>query len=371
MIEEGGPRPWIFVIGGAQRGGAEGQFVRLAARLHRSGAPVECVFLFGGGPLLQELDRANVPWRVLRDVQQRSRVLRALSLALALTRLALLLRRRDPAVVMAWLTFATWPTLILSEFITSAARVAGIRGEILDSEVRWASRLLRRAFRKADAVVVNSDALTVEAASWGARADRIRLIPNGVDLPEQSSDLVNDSAVVVANYRAYKGHADLLRALALCKSTAQVRLCGAGDVRHLETLADELGVRERLHFVEHPADVPAELSNAGFAIHPSHTEGLSNAILEEMAAGLPVIAMSVGGNPMLIEDGVNGFLLDVGDDSALAQTIDQLATDFEMRKRLGTNSLEMVDSFTWKACAERYRELLATMDATSPRGQGR
>jgi glycosyltransferase involved in cell wall biosynthesis len=361
------PRPWIFVIGGALRGGAEGQFVRLAMNMHQSGAPVECVFLFGGGPLIEELDGAGVPWRVLRDTQHQSRALRAFSLALAVKRLALLLRRRNPSVVMAWLTFATWPTLLLSEFLTSAARVAGIRGEVLQSEVRWASRLFRRALKRADAVVVNSATLVVEATRWGARSELIQVIPNGVDIAQRPSDLVNESAVVVANYRAYKGHADLLQALAQCQSNAQVRLCGSGDVRDLKQMAVELGVRDRLHFVEQPADVAAELAIAGFAIHPSHTEGLSNAILEEMAAGLPVVAMSVGGNPLLVESEHNGYLLEVGDHAALAGVIDQLTIGFELRRRLGKKSLEKVANFSWQSCAALYGDLLVAMDAKARR----
>lgn len=358
-----GPRPWIFVIGGAQRGGAEGQFVQLAMRLHSAGAPVECVFLFGGGPLLEELDGAGVPWRVLRDAHHDSRAVRALSLALAVSRLAVLMRRRNPTVVMAWLTFATWPTLILSEFLTSAARIAGIRGEVLPSEVRWASRLFRRALQKADAVVVNSDALVTEATQWGARRDKVTVVPNGVDLPHQRSDRASDTAVVVANYRPYKGHADLLQALALCRSDVQVRVCGSGDVHQFEELAVELEVRERVHCVEQPADVPAELARAGFAIHPSRTEGLSNAILEEMAAGLPVVAMNVGGNPMLIEQGVNGYLLDVGDYATLAKVIDELTLDSELRKRLGEGSRQRVKQFSWEICADRYRVLLRDLAA--------
>jgi glycosyltransferase involved in cell wall biosynthesis len=214
-------------------------------------------------------------------------------------------------------------------------------------------------------VVVNSDALVAEATSWGARPGRIEVVPNGVDLPPRTSELIRESAVVVANYRAYKGHADLLHALALCQSNVEVRLCGSGDVQHLDELADELGVRHRLQFVEQPADVPAELASAGFAIHPSHTEGLSNAILEEMAAGLPVVAMSVGGNPMLVEDGVNGYLLNVGDHTTLAEVIDQLATNFELRQQLGKGSLARVIHFSWQTCTARYAELLGSLDAMS------
>lgn len=361
MIDE--TRPWVFVIGGAQRGGAEGQFVRLARRLHGAGAAVECVFLFGAGPLLDELDSAGVPRHVLRDAKDQPRALRALSLVLAIARLAVLLRRRQPAVVMSWLTFATWPTLLLAEFLTTSARIAGIRGEVLASEVRWAGRLFRRALRRADAVVVNSDSLVSEAIAWGARRDTVSVIPNGVDRPKHFSDAKSRTAVVVANYRPYKGHVDLLNALSLCRTDAHVRLCGSGDAQaHIEHLAAKLGIRERVHFVEQPANVPLELARAGFAVHPSHTEGLSNAILEEMAAGLPVVAMSVGGNPMLVDPDVNGYLLEVGDHVGLARVIDALTLDADLRRSLGQGSRQKVQSFSWSACAERYERLLRELE---------
>lgn len=364
-------RPWVFVIGGARKAGAEGQFVRLAVELHRAGEPIECVFLFGGGPLLADLDDAGVPWRVLRPLtrEHSSRQLRAATSALAVVRLAWLLLRRRPEVVMAWLTFATWPTLLLAQLLTSASRVAGIRGEILPSEVRWASRLFRHALRHAHAVVVNSPALVEEATAWGAARSSVVLVSNGVDIPVQRSDARSRSAVVVANYRPYKGHADLLHALAMCDPSVRVRLCGQGEGRRdIEELARTLGVEEQVHFVPEPADVPAELSRAGFAIHPSRTEGLSNAILEQMAAGLPVIAMSVGGNPTLVETNVNGFLLNVGDHQALARAVDQLAYDDVCRMRLAAGSRVKVAAFTWEACTSRYLQLLR---ALSERGMAR
>lgn len=340
--------------------------MRLARRLHASGEPVECVFLFGGGPLLEELNRDGVPWRVLRRPGNPStrRSVRVFTSLVAVARLGWLLRRRRPAVVMAWLTFATWPTLLLAELLTSAARVAGIRGEILPTEVRWASRLFRRALRRADAVVVNSNALLAEATSWGAAQDSVKVIPNGVDPATQVSDPRSRSAVVVANYRPYKGHVDLLRALALCNTDASVRLCGSGDGRRdVENLAAELSLLERVHFIPEPADIALELGRAGFAIHPSRSEGLSNAILEEMAAGLPVIAMSVGGNPMLVEHDVNGYLLDVGDHISLARAIDELSSDTELRRRLGAGSRRKVEQFSWAECTVQYQQLLRQLEA--------
>jgi glycosyltransferase involved in cell wall biosynthesis len=269
---------------------------------------------------------------------------------------------------MAWLTFATWPTLLLAQALTKSVRIAGIRGEVLPGEVRWARRLFRHALRHADSVVVNSPTLRAEAAAWGARPDRIAVIPNGVERFGKSSNRDSTTAVVVANYRPYKGHEDLLRALSLCRSEAHVRLCGAGEAqRQVEELATELGVRSRVHFVEQPVDIAAELAQAGLAIHPSHTEGLSNAILEQLAAGLPVVAMAVGGNPMLVEHGVNGYLLRVGDHAALAQAIDALTLDTELRRLLGDGSFEKAKQFSWDACVDRYGDLLHGLEAGARR----
>lgn len=364
------PAPWLMLIGQAERGGAEGQFVRLAVELRASGEPVECVFVFGGGPLTSVLDGGGVPWRVMRGRLggSRHRAIRLIGSAIAVVRLGFVLRRRRPAVVMSWLTSATWTSLTLAKFLTQARRVAGIRGEILRTEVRWASPLFRRALQHADVVVVNCDPLVVEATDWGANPSRVRVIPNGLDLPKSMSVAGGSDAVVVANYRTYKGHDDLLRALALCESDVTIRLCGSGEGwERVAALADALGVRDRIQFVPTPADVPAELLRAGFAVHPSRTEGLSNAILEELAAGLPVIAMRVGGNSMLIDDGANGYLLDVGDHASLAAAIDRLANDAGIRRRLGAAARVKASEFDWARCRDEYLRILRGEDAPEVR----
>ena len=87
-------------------------------------------------------------------------------------------------------------------------------------------------------------------------------------------------------------------------------MAGEGPVRdEIRALALQRNVEHLLEFVTAPANVREELQRAQFAVHPSRTEGLSNAILEEMAAGSPVVASSVGGNPSLIDDGITGFLV--------------------------------------------------------------
>jgi glycosyltransferase involved in cell wall biosynthesis len=164
-------------------------------------------------------------------------------------------------------------------------------------------------------------------------------------------------AIVVANYRWYKGHDILIDALELVKVPLVVRLCGEGDINETAARAETRGVRQMIEFVPDPADVPAELRSVQFAIHPSTQEGLSNAILEEMAAGLPVVAADVGGNPLLVNENT-GRLVPVSDPAALAVAIDELAGDPSARVVMGRAARAHAADFDWAACASRYEALM-------------
>jgi glycosyltransferase involved in cell wall biosynthesis len=98
------------------------------------------------------------------------------------------------------------------------------------------------------------------------------------------------------------------------------------------------------------------------AIHPSETEGLSNAILEEMSWGLPIIAFNVGGNSELIRNNINGFLVNLNDEEAFIEKILILIMDLDLRVKMGNVSKKLVDNFSWKNCVNSYerayRELI-------------
>jgi glycosyltransferase involved in cell wall biosynthesis len=129
----------------------------------------------------------------------------------------------------------------------------------------------------------------------------------------------------------------------------------------MQRLAAELDVGEWVTLVDPPADVPAELAAAQFAVHPSHTEGLSNAILEQLAHGLPVIACRVGGNPQLIADGVNGLLVPPADPAALAAAIATVTTDPELRTRMAHAARTAATRYDWAACTQAHLALYRTL----------
>lgn len=352
------PMNIALVIGSANRGGAEGQLVRLACRLAARGHQVRVLFLAWGGPLTDVLDDAGVEWTVARPHRMPSSTGRNVVMIL---RAAALLWRWRPDVLYGWLAGAIWPTFLVSRPLRRCARVAAFRGEVEPTRLHVVSELFRWAVRGSHAVTVNAPQLREHAISWGADIARLTFVPNGVAIPDWSADpaVQPPTAVVVANFRSYKGHEVLAEALARVTAPLHVRLVGEGEaLEPTRRLLADLGVAERVVFVTHPADVPHELKGAQFAIHPSRAEGLSNAILEEMAAGLPVVATDVGGTSLLIQSERNGTLVPPGDPQALANAVERLAVDVDARRRMGMEARRHSEEFSWDTCVLRTEEVL-------------
>lgn len=351
---------YAFVIGSANIGGAERQLVRLVCELRKRGHDARMIFQVPGGPLTADLDAAGVPWvtaRVLWLPTSKGRNV------FAILRMGYVLWRWRPTVVTAWLATAIWPAVLWATVVTKAVRIAGFRGEVFDGDLRWQAPLFRFAVRHSDIVTVNSPTLLAEAERWGAPREAIRLLVNGVDLPDHAVDVTSDDpiGIFVANFRAYKGHDVLVEAIAQTSTHPRIVLCGEGENRGpIMVAADRAGVADRFIFIDVPADVPAELSRSHFAVHPSTTEGLSNAILEEMAHGLPVVATDVGGTSLLVLDGETGYLVESGDVSALASAIDKIASDAQLRRHLGEAARRHATTFSWPASVDAYEALLLT-----------
>lgn len=347
-----------LVIGSARPGGAEGQLIRLACELKARDYDVYVLFTAAGGSLTTMLDSGGVPWVVMRPERWPSST--TVRTVLGVLRLAWTLARLRPDVVFAWLAGAIWFTLPIAMVLTRAKRFAAFRGEVFERDLRWFAPLFRSAVRRAHCVTVNAPALRGEAIRWGAVPDRVVFVPNGVDLPEITADVTTQppTAVVVANYRWYKGHDVLVEALVDVDADLQVRLCGEGDIKtEIQERVMKLGLAERVTFVDDPADVPTELRNAQFAIHPSRTEGLSNAILEELAYGLPIVATDVGGTALLVEPDLNGYLVPAADSAALAARVAQLASDPALRKSMALEARRRAETFSWSHCVDSYERI--------------
>ncbi len=171
-----------------------------------------------------------------------------------------------------------------------------------------------------------------------ARADRIRVVHNGVeDHPARAEPDApgTPTIVMVARMAAPKDHALLLRALARIHEPWRLQLIGDGPDREaLEALIDELELGDRVDLLGTRDDVPAVLAAAHVATLVSRQEGFPLVVLEAMRAGLPVVASDVGG----VREAVTadtGALVRRGDEAGLAAAFERLLTDPERRARQG------------------------------------
>ena len=156
-------------------------------------------------------------------------------------------------------------------------------------------------------------------------------------------DVADDALVLitVANLIAYKGHADLLAALAETSDSLPVGwrlLCVGRDDGHgaeLSKIATSLGLRDNVRWLGERNDVPSLLACADIGILCSHQEGFANSVLEGMAASLPMVVTDVGGNREAIEDGVSGMVVPAHDPQALGTAISALAQNSARRAAMG------------------------------------
>jgi glycosyltransferase involved in cell wall biosynthesis len=131
--------------------------------------------------------------------------------------------------------------------------------------------------------------------------------------------------------------------------------------KYLEALAKGLNVQERVFFLGLRRDVPELLRTFDIFLMTSFSEGTSLAILEAMAAGLPVIASDVGGNKNLIDHGESGFLFKVDDFNQLQKISLELYKNTDKRKKVGLHAEQKALSFEKKKMVDEYLSLYSSL----------
>jgi glycosyltransferase involved in cell wall biosynthesis len=139
---------------------------------------------------------------------------------------------------------------------------------------------------------------------------------------------------------------------------------GEGDARALQEASARLGLQHQVMWLGRRADVPSLLAASDIGVLASHEEGFSNAVLEAMAAGLPMVATAVGGNSEAVLDGETGILVPPHDPTALGQAIACLAMDQARARRLGDAGRERVATqFSLRRCVALYDRVFSTLIA--------
>jgi glycosyltransferase involved in cell wall biosynthesis len=277
------------------------------------------------------------------------------------------LRKRQVDIVH---TYGWYPNV----FAIPAARLARRRAII--ASVRDAGaymtpakiQALKFACRLADLVLANSSAGRNWLVEQGVREQKIEIIRNGIVIPPRVERRVEASRVrrefgipaetpicaCIGRVVSGKGMDFYLRAARILADRGRdVRflIIGAHSVEHqyqsdVQMLARELNLGDRVIFTGQRQDVSEILHDVDIVVHPSLTEGLSNVILEGMAAGIPVVATRVGGTPEIVEDGRTGLLVPVEDATEIANAIGRLLDEPGMARAFGERARQrVIDEF--------------------------
>lgn len=235
--------------------------------------------------------------------------------------------------------------------------------------------LHRMLWRLVDRIVVVSESSRALLQAEGVPGERIATIHNGIDAAKfligedrwgmrarlglgREQPLIG----IVARLDAIKNHASLLRAMprvVQAHPDAELLIIGDGPLRaNLERQTAELDLGRNVRFLGMRDDVPELLAALDVVVLCSLSEGLSLTLLEESAAGNPMVATDVGGNPEIIADGKTGLLVPVGDDTALADAINRLLADPERAHAIGQAArLQFMREFTLARMVSRYVEV--------------
>ncbi|MGE3285935.1 MAG: glycosyltransferase [Pseudonocardia sp.] len=366
-----------LVMNKVEVGGAEVLLLNLFRAFDPAVVAPRLVLLKEPGALGPEFAAAGFPVEVLGkggrfDVRTVPRLLRSFR------------RHRDDVVLVTHLHAAAVTFGRLAAWVSGRRSILAPHG--MDNLTFAGRRLLAR---HDVATLFWSDALVIVGERQGRYLrdlegvgrrpwSRIRetVVQNGIPLPPAPTQAAraearaalglhpDDLAVgIVARLTHVKGHEFLLEAMAkLAPAHPRMRLICIGDGEReaeLRALASASGIADRVHFAGLRRDVARLLPGFDVACLTSRYECAPIAVIEAMAAGVPVVVSDVGTVRDMVTDGVEGLIFPAGDVSALAAHLDRLADDATLRSRLGCAGRARAENdFRIEHTAERYQQLL-------------
>ncbi len=380
----------VFAIGGTER-----QVANLTAGVDRTRFDLHVACFERRGEFLPDIEARQIP-----VTEYKIKRLYGLHTLRQQFKLAGYLRRHQIDVVHSYNFYANCFAVPAARLASVPVIVAAIRdtGAYLPTQHRAAQRLICRL---AHVVLTNASAVREWLITEGYRPEAVEVIRNGIDLARfaqprmeggvrEELGIPKDAPVVamLARVNRLKGAEYFIEAAgAVATRFPDTRFLVIGDAllmtdgvvgpnadykRELEDLIRKHGLAGRVIFTGFRLDVPELLGEVTVSVHPSLSEALSNAVLESMAAGVPVVATRVGGTPEIIEDGVTGLLVPPRDSAALAHAICRALSDRGLAARMGhAGRRRIVEHFSLARMVRETEQLYADRLAQTRRGRAR
>lgn len=252
---------------------------------------------------------------------------------------------------------------------------SGEFGDVQQSQKSWRGRLRLAILRRwADIIVTLDPQMEAEVISNGFNHRRVVQMDNGIDASAFKPRTEKYAAKQALGYSAaplvlYIGRFSAQKALhVLLKAFKQaittcpdlyLLLLGHGNERSsLTNLSQELGIDGQVNFCNPVNDVRPFLDAADIFVLPSQSEGISNSLLEAMSTGLACIATSVGGNPVMLQNGNCGMLVPPNSVDELAAALSILGASSDQRAQLGIKARQRIlDRYDFKVVGQKYYDL--------------
>jgi glycosyltransferase involved in cell wall biosynthesis len=348
------------------RGGAEKQLTLLACGLPRDEFDVHVAVLTHDGPFHQTLTAHDIPVTV---IGKRRKV--DVNAYFSLKKFIADLR---PDIVHTWIFAA-------NSYGRAAALAAGVRNVIagercVDLWKRWHELAIDRWLaRRTKRIVTNSSGVRDFYAARGLPAEKFVIIPNGIETNGDAgggsrADLLQELGLpdgarmigAVGRLWPQKRYKDLIWAAELLKAgrgDTHFLIIGDGPERdELASYCLDIKVQDHVHLLGERDDVPRLLKHLDCFWLGSGYEGQSNALMEAMVAGVPIVATDIAGNRDLIVPDETGFLVPVGDAGQFARKTHQLFEEPEIAQRFRDRARQRIcDEFSVEKMIERHRKL--------------
>mgnify|MGYP001040938267 CR=1 FL=1 len=363
------PHKVLHLITELNTGGAQKALVRLLARLDRQRFSPAVVCLYNGdGAVSHEIRDLGVP---VTDLGMTAKWRWD-----AFWRLYRLLRRERPVILHTWMFHANLPGRLLGQVVgipvvITSRRNVNIGGSIREWLTRWTAGLDDKV------IAVCEQARQAEIERAQIPPQKVVTIHNGCDVkgfsqvPAEASAQIREALAIppdvsligsIGRLHPQKDFAALLTAVPKIQEQnpdIHLLLVGEGELRDdLEAQSQLTGLARLVTFAGYRTEIPEILGALDVFVLPSLWEGMPNVVLEAMAAGLSVVATAVGGTPEVVVDGITGLLVPPYDSDALAEAINRLLCDPDLRHRMGQAGRTRIEHhFSIEETVQRTEEL--------------